>query len=252
MKDIHTFVILAYQESDNLEDCIKSVLNQSVKSNVVIATSTKNDYIIDLASNYALGVMVNDKPSNKGKDYNYALNTFDTKLVTIAHQDDIYDRNYVKEIIDCYNKNIDISIIVTDHYLIENNKKIKSNKTMFLKRLLLKPLKYKCCQDKKYFKKLALKYGQSFCTSSVTFIKDNIDANPFPTNLIYNNDWKGFINMIDNSKRFIYLNKKLVGYRNDLKKEKKSNMKIEEDKKIYKEFWPCWLIDYLYKNKKQI
>ena len=31
MKDIHTFVILAYKENDNLEDCIKSVLNQKYK-----------------------------------------------------------------------------------------------------------------------------------------------------------------------------------------------------------------------------
>ena len=49
MKIIHTFVILAYKESDDLEDCIKSVLKQSVKSNVVIATSTPNDFITDLA-----------------------------------------------------------------------------------------------------------------------------------------------------------------------------------------------------------
>ena len=249
MKDIHTFVILAYHENDNLEDCIKSVLNQSVKSNVVIATSTKNDYIIELASQYSLGVMVNDKASNKGSDYNYALNTFNTKLITIAHQDDIYDRNYVKEILNCYNKNNDISIIITDYYLIENSKKIKNNKTMFFKRLLLKPLKHKYCQDKKYFKKLSLKYGKSFCTSSVTFIKDNIEKDPFPTNLTYNNDWEGFLNMIDNSKRFIYLNKKLVGYRQN--KEMINKKKIKEDIKIYKKLWPDWLIDYLYKKKEK-
>ena len=41
----HTFVILAYNISDDLEECIKSVINQSVKSNIVIATSTPNDYI---------------------------------------------------------------------------------------------------------------------------------------------------------------------------------------------------------------
>ena len=40
---LHTFVILAHNESDDLEECIKSVINQSVKSNVVVATSTPND-----------------------------------------------------------------------------------------------------------------------------------------------------------------------------------------------------------------
>ena len=44
-KNIHTFVVLAYKESTYLEDCINSVLNQSVKTNVVIATSTPNEFI---------------------------------------------------------------------------------------------------------------------------------------------------------------------------------------------------------------
>ena len=114
MKIIHTFVILAYKESDDLEDCIKSVLKQSVKSNIVIATSTPNDYITDLASQYGIGVMVNEEESNKGNDYNFALSTFNTKLITIVHQDDLYHRNYAKEVIKCYEKNKDANLIFTD------------------------------------------------------------------------------------------------------------------------------------------
>ena len=54
MNDIHTFVVLAYKESLFLEDCIKSVLNQTVKTNVKIATSTPNDFIDGLAKKYSL------------------------------------------------------------------------------------------------------------------------------------------------------------------------------------------------------
>lgn len=249
MRDIHTFVILAYHESDDLEDCIKSVLNQSVKSNVIIATSTKNDYIIELASQYALGVMVNDQKSNKGSDYNYAINTFDTKLVTIAHQDDLYDRNYVKEILKCYSQNKDASIIITDYYEIDNDRKIKRSHELFKKKILISPLKYKWCQDKKYFKMRSLKYGQSFCTSSVTFIKDNINKEPFPTNLTYNNDWQGFINLANEDSKFVYINKKLVGYRIYKKGELKE--KEQEKLNIYKAMWPDKLIDYLYQKKEK-
>ena len=52
MKSIHTFVVLAYKESEYLEDCIKSVLNQKYQSDVVIATSTPNKFIKDLARKY--------------------------------------------------------------------------------------------------------------------------------------------------------------------------------------------------------
>ena len=39
----HTFLVLAYKESQYLEECIKSVTNQTVPTNVVIGTSTPND-----------------------------------------------------------------------------------------------------------------------------------------------------------------------------------------------------------------
>ena len=54
---IHTFVVLAYKQSQFLETCIKSVLNQSYKSQVIIATSTPNPYIYDLANKYHLDVI---------------------------------------------------------------------------------------------------------------------------------------------------------------------------------------------------
>ena len=41
----HTFAICAYKESPYLEECIKSLKNQTIKSNILIATSTPNDYI---------------------------------------------------------------------------------------------------------------------------------------------------------------------------------------------------------------
>ena len=49
---LHTFVVLAYKESKYLETCIKSVLNQKYRSDVVIATSTPNDYINSLEFNF--------------------------------------------------------------------------------------------------------------------------------------------------------------------------------------------------------
>ena len=45
----HTFVICAYKESPYLEECIQSLMNQRIKSNVIITTSTPNVYIERLA-----------------------------------------------------------------------------------------------------------------------------------------------------------------------------------------------------------
>lgn len=50
----HTFAVCAYGESPYLENSIRSVVHQSVKSSVIICTSTPNAYIEDLAKKYQL------------------------------------------------------------------------------------------------------------------------------------------------------------------------------------------------------
>ena len=53
MKD-HTFAVCAYQESPYLEECIKSLKKQTIKSNILIATSTPNDYIKGISDKYTI------------------------------------------------------------------------------------------------------------------------------------------------------------------------------------------------------
>ena len=88
----HCFVLLAYKESEYLEECIKSLVNQSVKSNIVIATSTPNKYISNLAKKYKLDIIENKGKKGIANDFNFALNCVDNELVTIAHQDDLYEK----------------------------------------------------------------------------------------------------------------------------------------------------------------
>ena len=50
----HTFVVCAYKESEYLKECIESLLAQTVKSRIVIATSTPNEHIRSIAGRYGL------------------------------------------------------------------------------------------------------------------------------------------------------------------------------------------------------
>ena len=107
---MHTFVILAYKESIYLESCIKSVTNQSVKSKIVIATTTDNKFIRRIASKYKLDVIVG-KHTNIGGDFDFAVNCGKTDLVTVAHQDDLYDYKYAETVINEYSKNVCKSLL---------------------------------------------------------------------------------------------------------------------------------------------
>ena len=44
----HIFAICAYKESPYLEECIVSLKNQTVKTDILLATSTPNEYIENL------------------------------------------------------------------------------------------------------------------------------------------------------------------------------------------------------------
>ena len=185
---MHTFVILAYKESIYLEDCIKSVINQSVKSNVLIATTTDNKFIRNLAKKYNIHVVVG-KHTNIGGDFDFAVNTGTTKLVTVAHQDDIYDYDYAKSVIDAYNKNSKSIIIFTNYYEIRGNKKVYKNTNLKIKRILLSPLCLKKISSFRFIKRLVLRFGNSICCPAVTFVKDNCSKEIFSSNYTCNVDW---------------------------------------------------------------
>ena len=50
----HTFAICAYKESKYLEACIQSLKKQTVKTNIILVTSTPNQYIEDLCKKYEI------------------------------------------------------------------------------------------------------------------------------------------------------------------------------------------------------
>ena len=100
----HTFVICAYKESAFLEECILSVKEQSIISNIKIITSTPNKHISALAEKYNIPLIINYGEGGIVQDWNFAYNQADTPLVTITHQDDVYTRDYLKSIYSAYRK----------------------------------------------------------------------------------------------------------------------------------------------------
>ena len=84
----HTFVICAYQKSAYLEECIRSVIDQTVRSEILLATSTPNTYIQDLCDKYHIPMRVNEGEKGITQDWNFAYSICQTDCVTITHQDE--------------------------------------------------------------------------------------------------------------------------------------------------------------------
>ena len=90
-KRLHTFAICAYKESEYLEDCVLSLMNQTVKSEIIVTTHTPNDFIKSICDKYDLKLYINKGEAGITQDWNYAISVCDTRYVTIAHQDDYYE-----------------------------------------------------------------------------------------------------------------------------------------------------------------
>lgn len=256
-KIIHTFVVLAYKESSYLEECIKSVLNQEYKSKVVIATTTDNDFIRNIAKKYKLEVVVG-KHTSIGGDFDFAVKTGKTSLVTVAHQDDIYDYEYSKTVVEEYLKYKDAIILFTDYYEIRNGEKVFSNFNLKIKRILLSPLRLKCFSKFIFMKRLVLRFGNSISCPAVVFVKDNCPKDIFKSNYKCNVDWFAWEHLSKLKGRFVFCNKKLMGHR--ISEESTTTdiinqgIRTKEDFEIYCKFWPKWIANRLaslYKNSEK-
>ncbi len=245
MKNLHTFVVLAYKESKYLEECIKSVLNQSVKTNVVIATSTPNDYIDSIAKKYNLEVIINKKRKGIGYDFDFAKNAAKTDLVTVAHQDDIYDPTYAEEMIKAYNNQPKSIIIFPDYYEIKSKGKVYKNTNLRIKRVLLFPLRFHRWSNLKYIKRHALRFGCAISCPSVTFVNKNCPKEVFSVDLKCNIDWYAWEKLSREKGYFYFINKPLMGHRiyseSTTSEVLKDNGRTIEDYRILCKFWPKWI-----------
>lgn len=241
MKTLHTFVVLAYKESKYLEECIKSVLNQSYKSRVVIATTTDNKFIRDMASKYKLEVIVG-KHTTIGGDFDFARTCVDSKLITIAHQDDIYDKDYAAKVIKYYNKYNNSLIVFTDYFEIRNDSREYTNKNLFIKRVLLFSLRLRVISSCKFIKRLVLRFGNSICCPAVTFVSDNCPKEVFTCDFKSDCDWYGWEKLSKCDGKFVYIPEKLMGHRisdssttTDIINK---GIRTKEDLIMFSKFWP--------------
>ena len=257
MKILHTFVVLTYKESPYLEECLKSVTNQEYKSKVVIATTTDNEYIRNLAKKYKVDVVVG-KHTNIGGDFDFAIHTGKTELVTVAHQDDIYDSNYSKRMVDLYLKYPDANILFSDYYEIRKEEKVSGNTNLRIKRVLLFPLRCHKISKFKLIKRWGIRFGNGICCPAVTFVVKRCPKEIFTSDYQCNVDWFAWEKLSRLKGRFIYDKKILMGHRISLESTTtdiiKNGIRTKEDYSIYCKFWPkgiARLFTDVYKNSEK-
>lgn len=249
----HTFVVCAYKESQYLEECIKSLKNQSVKSNIIIATSTPNMHIQEIAQKYGIDVYINEGERGIGQDWNFGVSKTDTDYVTVAHQDDIYAKDYLEEITRSLENGKDFIISFGDYEEIKNSEIIPLTKNLKIKRFLQKPLIKN--SGKKWAKRFALKFGTSICCPCVTLNTKIVGKTPYLTRMKCDLDWDTWYEFSKIDGNFLYINKSIMYHRIHEESETsnliQNNTRLKEDYEMFKKFWPkpiAKFIMFFYKN----
>ena len=235
----HTFVICAYKDSPYLEECVKSLLSQKLKSNVIISTSTPGESIAIIAKKYNLELRINTKKSNHVKDFNFAYAQARTKYVTLCHQDDIYLPDFSLKTIQKIEKNKNSLIAFTD-YSEKRGEKIKDkNAVLIIKRIINFPLLF--FKRSKKVRLFSLSIGNAICAPTVTYNKELIDRPLINTDFKSNIDWVSWINFAKMDGKFVYIKRKLLYRRihegSTTTAVISDNTKAKEDYKIFRMFW---------------
>lgn len=245
--DRHTFAIAAYKESKYLEDCVKSLINQTVKSNILITTSTPNDFIEKISKKYGIELFINKEKNGIGADWNFAIEQAKTQFVTVAHQDDLYDSHYTEEIEKAIQKNSDIIMLCTNHKEIRNGKISKKNLNLKIKAIMMLPIMIN--QKLRLTKRMICWFGNPLSTPSVCVNTDIVGKKPYREDMNSNIDWGTWLDWAEKKGRFVYIKRILTYHRvhgeSETSKCINTNNRGQEDYEMFCRIWPKWFAKFL-------
>ncbi len=240
----HSFVIPAYKNSPYLESCIQSLINQTIKSEVVLTTSTPSLFIENIAKKYDLAYHISNEPSSIATDWNFALSKASHSLVTIAHQDDIYERTYSEHILKEIEKRggEDVLIAFTNYSDLVNNEDRGFSLNALVKSVLLLPIVISKRLKSQFFKKSILLFGDPICCPAVT-INMGAMQNEFRFSTEYTCalDWYAWLEISKREGSFLFINKKLMKHRIHIDSETTSQInngkRQQEELQIFELMW---------------
>lgn len=247
----HTFAICAYQECKYLEECILSLKRQKIKSNILITTSTPNDYVKQLADKYQIPLFIRKEESDIAKDWNFAYQHAGTKLVTITHQDDVYCENYLEDVLQGVNSAANPLIVFGDYGEIREGNIITNNHLLNVKKAMLYPLRFSKLWNSRFVRRRILSFGSAICCPSVTFVKERLPREPFASGYQSDLDWQAWERLSKLEGSFVYCNTMLMLHR--IHEESLTTRIIansdrtKEDFDMYCKFWPKWIAKGLVK-----
>ena len=240
---LHTFVICAYKESPYLEECVKSLKNQKSQSNILMVTSTPNEHIKKISQKYNIELKVNTGQGGIVQDWNFAYRQCGTPYITIAHQDDVYFKDYAMKAVKMLEQSKKPLIYFSDYCEIRNGRRVIDNRLLRVKRILLFPLRGKLFKGSKFVRRRCLSLGSAICCPAVTYAADNLLDPVFTVRYRSDEDWEAWERISKLKGDFLYDSTIQMGHRIHEESETSliigDNARSLEDYEMFCKFWPA-------------
>lgn len=241
----HTFVIPAYGQSPHLGECIESILRQSMgPPNILLGTSTPSLYLEEVASRYGLALHMNSRRSNIASDWNFVMQASDAHFLTVAHQDDVYDAEYLAAMAKLANNYPDFVLAFSDYREHTNAGPRDETINLKIKRLLCeRAFQGSPSISSVREKRRLLNLGNPICCPSVMLNRLATPQFVFSESLKTNLDWDAWLRLADQPGDYLYCREKLLSKRVHPQSETSvtiaSRVRQNEDRRMFERFWPA-------------
>lgn len=239
----HTFVVCAYKESPYLRECILSLANQTVKSQIIVCTSTRNDFIDEVCQEFELPLHISGKKSGIARDWNFAMACAKTPLVTIAHQDDVYKPTYLESALFHLNRAENPLLFFSGYSELRDGVECVNNTLLTVKHLMLKPLENKKRSSSVRVRRMILAFGDPVGCPSITYVAPKLSLPLFMEDYFGSLDWQMLEEVSKLQGDFVYDPSVRMSHRIHRGSETssliESNLRSEEDYDMFCKFWPA-------------
>ena len=244
----HVFVVLAYGQSPFLSDCLRSLLDQTIKSRIIVATSTPSAFIDEAAHEAGIEVRVNPERLGIGGDWNFALSVAGRRYVTLAHQDDTYAPDFLARTLEAFSNGEGV-LCFTGYQEIDDHGAPKSSRISRVKHLLELIFLGSSRRVGGLRLRAFLSFGNPLPCPSATYDLTTLSDFRFATDMKSNLDWEAWWRLMSSGNHFVRVRERVVRRRHNALTETsrllKDGSRATEDLIMFRRAWPRPISDWI-------
>ena len=240
----HTFVVLAYKESEFLRPCIESLRAQKAQSQIILSTSTPSPFLEALCGEFGISLRVNEAKGGIAADWNFAYQQATTKYVTLAHQDDIYEPDYSSSMVACAEERGDTLFGFSDYYEVIGGQRRDTTPNLLIKRILRTiSFVFQRHVASTWRKRVLFAFGCPIPCPSVMFNRAMLGDFRFSTEFSINMDWDAWYRLSTLKGSISCVPRNLLGHRLHAESETTAGIgdrrRAKEDVRMFERMWPA-------------